>query len=109
MRSVRVSARALLATCMVRIRRLAPRLALSLLLAAGFGWLLLRGGLPIAPPGDTLAAVARFAEDNGPRGGQGERHDGDELLHRGGVHSLQHMRTTVPRQEENISQQEGEA
>ena len=36
-------------------------MALSLLLAAGFGWLLLRGGLPIAPPGDTLAAVTGWA------------------------------------------------
>jgi uncharacterized protein (TIRG00374 family) len=44
-----------------RLRTVAPRLIVSLLIAAGFVWLLQRGGLPILPPADALARLAWWA------------------------------------------------
>ncbi|HYJ08307.1 MAG TPA: hypothetical protein VEX18_04845, partial [Polyangiaceae bacterium] len=39
------------------LRRAAPRIAASLLIAAGFVWVMRRGGLPFAPPRDALAQL----------------------------------------------------
>ncbi|HEV8247026.1 MAG TPA: lysylphosphatidylglycerol synthase transmembrane domain-containing protein [Polyangiaceae bacterium] len=41
-----------------RLRSIGPKLALSLLIAAGLVWVLEHGGLPILPPNDKLARVS---------------------------------------------------